>query len=192
MVARAALGFALAVVVAGCGGSGRSSTHVDNSDLPRLVVTAHDLPAVFASAGSRRQQSFELQGDATRFGRIDGWISRFKRAGSADTPGALVVESRADVFDSADGAKKELDRRANAAATTTSDARAVAAPALGDASRAATYTAPGLERPVRFYVVVWRRSNVVASVDVEGFKVTLADAVALARHVDARIARASS
>ena len=191
MIRGASLCVALAVLVAGCGG--HASTHrATKSDLPHFVVTAGDLPAVFSSAGSGRQQSYELQGDATRFGRIDGWVSRFKRSGTVATRGPLVVESRADLFDSSDGAKKELERRADAAATSTADAHAVDAPALGDSARAATYETPGLERPVHFYVVVWRRANVVASVNVQGFDVTLADGVALARRVDQRMAKAES
>ena len=45
-------------------------------------------------------------------------------------------------------------------------------------------------KPVRFFTIAWRDRNATASVTVEGFggRVTLAEAVALARKQEARIA----
>ncbi len=65
-------------------------------------------------------------------------------------------------------------------------------PRVGDASAGATQTLAGT-RTVRFYVVAWRYGNVTASVTVDGFegKLRPADAVALARRQQARIAAAA-
>ena len=65
-----------------------------------------------ASTGASRRGRDQPSGqrsDPARFGRIDGWKARYRRPGTRQTEGPLVVESRADVFEDADGATSEFD-----------------------------------------------------------------------------------
>jgi hypothetical protein len=185
---RALLAIALLLGLAGCGGSHGISA----KNLGRFVLQQKDVGPAFEAFNSGPQTTLDNQGtpraDPARFGREGGWIARFHRAGSAQTRGPLVVESRVDVFKSTGGAKSDL----GAYRTLLGDlpgARTIAAPQVGDAAAAVTFTQAGA-LPLRFYRIAWRYRNATASVTVEGFdkKVREADAVALARKQQARLA----
>jgi hypothetical protein len=163
-------------------------------DLPRLVLQPADLPAGFRQFDWGRITRTDVQpprADPVRFDRVDGWKARYRRSASTGT-GPLVVESRADVFRSEDGAEQDLaayriqfegDIR-----EASGSGRLVPVPLIGDEAVAMTLVQEALE-PVRFYSVAWRQGNVTASVSINGFdgKVSLEDAVRLARAQAARI-----
>lgn len=181
---------ALALSVAACGGNGHD---VQAKELPRLVLQPADLPGftrfdvgplVFGDArpGPRR--------DPERFGRERGWKARFKRSGSASTPGPLVVESRVDVFEGEAGARRDLDAY-RAEFGRTAGARAVAPPQVGERAVAMTLRQALGRVSVRFFTIAWRDGNATASVTVSGFerKLRLRQALGLARKQERRIAR---
>jgi hypothetical protein len=177
----------LVVALAGCGSSARL---VPEAKLSSLVLQPADLPASFRQFDGGRQVRIDAVGgprqETDRFGRQGGWKARYHRAGAgAATRGALVVESRADVFASADGAAHDLDAyRAQYAAVPGS--RSLASPELGDEAVATTQLQVG---GIRHYTVAWRDRNVTASIAVNGFdgRLTVADALAYARRQERRI-----
>lgn len=151
-----------------------------------------DLPA-FTQFSNNAQARSDVtpgpRGHTDRFGRVGGWIARYRRGGNAQTRGPLVVESRADLFASTDGAKKDLDAYASefAAVYGRAGGRRLDAPKIG-----AGAVAYGLvQGAVRFYAVAWREGNATASVVAQGFSLSLADAAALARKQELRIASAA-
>jgi len=185
----------LAVGLAGCGSSGPT---IPKSALSRLVLAPRDVRPLVAFDVGPQVRLDNLAGprkDPSRFGREGGWKARYRRSGSTATKGPLVVESRADLFSSSSGAKKDLRayeddfRGTIASAPTLRDF--VDAPAnLGDEASAMTIRQPGAAgASVRFYRIAWRDHNATASVLVEGFdgKVSFAEASALARRQQARI-----
>jgi hypothetical protein len=182
---RLALAVLLVLTVGACGGS---ASRIDKAQLPKLVLQPSDLPRAFSRFDEGAQvQADAVAGprrDAARFGREGGWKARYHRAGTGTTRGALVVESRADVFGDAAGAGKDLD--AYRAQLAQLHGRSLAAPKLGDAAAASTQLQAG---GIRFYTIAWRDRNTTASVTVDGFdgKVTLADALALARLQERRL-----
>jgi hypothetical protein len=182
---RLALAAALVLALAACGSS---ASTIAKAELPKLVLQPTDLPGAF----SRFDEGAQVQVDAiagprrdtARFGREGGWKARYHRAGTGTTRGALVIESRVDVFGDAGGAGKDLAAyRAQLAGL---GGRPLAAPELGDAAVASTQLQAG---GIRFYTIAWRDRNATASVTVDGFdgQVTLADALALARRQDRRL-----
>jgi hypothetical protein len=181
----AVLILSLCLAAAACGGSGPEK--IPDSALPRLVLHPSDLSRVFVRFVEGRQLRADAPGgsraDPARFGRKDGWIARYRRSGSTTTRGPLVVESRADLFSSAGGAKQELEAiRAEYEAS----ARATRPPELGDAAAGFTFRRGN----VVFYLVAWRDRNVTASVVADGFagRLRLSDVAALARKQARRIA----
>ena len=197
MALRILLAFLLApLLVAGAAGCG-GSNGISAGDAESLVLRPRDLPAAFSSFYDgpivRLDTLGTVRSDPQRFGRKGGWISRYRRAGSTKTRGPLVVESRADVFGSEGGAKQDLDAYRHVFDRVISrsgrDTHLVRVPAIGDDAVAMTTIQQGLGK-VRFYTVAWRERNATASVSVNGFApgVTLADAVALARAQERRIA----
>ena len=179
---------AVLLVVAGCGGN----EEIDASRLPGLVLQPGDVPG-FSQFDAGRQGLADLpsgqRSDEQRFGREGGWKARYRRPGSPSTRGPLVIESRADVFESGDGAEKELEAVAKELARS---GEPVEAPELGDASVAATMTQQALA-DVRFYTIAWRWRNVAAMIVVQGFegRLELDDAVELARKQQRRMERAA-
>jgi hypothetical protein len=183
---------------------GNDEKQIDRAALPTIVLQRGDLADIWVPFNSGRQVRADApagpRSDPLRFGRLDGWIARFRRAGSQKTAGPLVIESRADLFDSADGAADELSAARSElgrAIGAREPAEPLADPAIGDEALAATI----LERrggagiaDVRFYLVSWRHDNVVASIFVNGFdrKLTLSQALDLARLQERRIERAGS
>jgi hypothetical protein len=107
----------------------------------------------------------------------------------------MVVESRADVFESVEGAERDLAayRMQFQQAVSGGAARLLAEPPIGDGAAAVTFVQPGVQ-PVRYITVAWRLDNVTASILVSGFdgELAAADALALARKQHARLTRGSA
>jgi hypothetical protein len=181
------LTLAAVAVVAGCGGS--HARLVPKAKLADLVLQPGDLPAAFAQFDGGRQVQLDNptgpRRDPARFGREDGWKARYHRGGTKTTRGPLVVSSRADLFAEPSGAADDLDAYRDELAAVPG-ARALADPKLGDGAVASTSLQAG---GVRAFTVAWRDRNVSASVAVDGFdgRVTLADALQLARRQERRI-----
>jgi len=190
---RSALGVLLVlVVVTGCGSS---AARVAVKQLPTLVLQPGDLPPAFARFDEGEQVSLDRvpgpRYDPARFGRESGWKARYRRPGTATTPGPLVVESRADVFANSSGASDDLsayrDQFVHAVA-----AHLIQAPRIGDGAIAMTQLQPGTPG-VRFYSIAWRDANVTGSVTANGFqgRLTLAQTLALAQAQERHIAAAA-
>ena len=186
---RAALAMLLVLAVAACGGS----KTVSAKDLGRLVLQRADVGAPFTAFNDGPQITLDNAGtpraDPTRFGREGGWIARYRRAGSKDTTGPLVVESRVDVFESGGGSKSDFDAyRKTLRSQAGARPQAVAPPAVGDETYATTFTQVG-PLPVRFFRIAWRYRNATASITVEGWdgKVTRAAAARLAQAQQRRL-----
>jgi hypothetical protein len=184
------------VVLAGCTGG---SELVPESALPRLVLRQADLPPGFVRFdwGPMSQRDLEPgpRQDPNRFGRQGGWKARYRRSEPQSRTGPMVVESRADVFESVEGAEQDLAayRTQFQQAVSGGSARLLAEPPIGDGAAAVTFVQPGV-RPVRYFTVAWRQSNVTAAILVSGFdgELILADALALARKQHARLTRGSA
>lgn len=182
----------LALAASGCGFGG-DDTSISRQELPKLVLQQSDLPRVFVGFDEGRQAITDSPGgrrvDPTRFGREDGWKARYRRSGMEHTKGPLVIESRADLFSSPDGAKDDLEAAREDLGEEDLDWQPIDEPGLGDESFAATLVQGG----VRFYQVVWRDANVTASLAANGFepRLPLADVLALARAQQERIAAAA-
>jgi hypothetical protein len=169
-----------------------SSSRMSRDELARLVLQQGDLPAVFELFDEGRQLRADLpmgaRADPTRFGRVEGWKARYRRSGTPQTSGPLVVESRVDLFDSSEGADDDLEAykldQEEAEGT-----RLLKVPKLGDEAFVVTLTQPGASSRVRFYLVAWREDDVAASLFVNGFdgKLTLEHALELARKQQRRI-----
>ena len=80
----------LALVLTGCSGD---SIRVARTDLPKVVLQPDDLPGSFERFDEGRQASADkpdgARADATRFGRIDGWKSRYRRRGGVEVRSQL-------------------------------------------------------------------------------------------------------
>ena len=181
----------LAVALAGCGSSGST---IPIGSLNQLVLKPQDLGRPFHQFAGGKQGHLDNQAprdDPTRYGREGGWIARFNRSGNTKTRGPLVVESRADLFKSSDGAKTDLRAyRELFASPALSQRRVVTVPKIGDQALGQTFVQPG-SKPLRFYRIAWRYRNATAAVTIEGFdgKVDAADAIALAREQQRRLQR---
>ena len=180
-----------AVLLAGCSLGGGEGATIEEEDLNMLVLQPGDLPSSFVRFDEGRQGIADTpggaRGDPDRFGRIEGWKARYRRPGSAETTGPLVVESRADVFESTSGAEDEL------AATEPSGFTKIEAPELGDEARAFETLQAGAGEGVRYYQLAWREDEATGSVLVSGFegKFVLEDAVELARRQAKRLSDAA-
>jgi hypothetical protein len=179
----------LTILAAGCAGGGGSDT-IAKKELSKLVVAKGDVPKGFEQFYAGRQVGLDNQGtvraDPNRYGREGGWITRYHRGGSPTTRGPLVIESRADLFKDAGGAKKDLAAY-RVQFEHAPGASSVAVPKLGDESIAMTIRQPG--SLVRTYAIAWRSRNATGSVTVNGFAgLRLDDALALARKQERRVA----
>jgi hypothetical protein len=191
-VRRAALLFC-ALAVAGCGGSGGKAT-VTRRELPRTVLQPADVPRSWTQFAEGKQVRLDAHAgprqSATRFGREEGWIARYRATSST---GPAVVESRADLFETVSGAKKDLsayrEELKTGIAGSGATPKLLPSPSLGDASVAGELR----QGPAVFLVVAWRRSNATASVTVEGQAASthVGDVLALARRQDRRLERAA-
>jgi hypothetical protein len=188
----AAIGVVLALGLAACGSS---QPTIGKQSLSKLVLREQDLGAPFSEFYSGRQASLDNQGtnrsDPERYGREGGWIARFRRSGTAATKGPLLVESRADLFRNAGGAKKDLlAYRALFASAAGAQRRVIKLPKLGDDALGQTFVQPAT-KPLRFFQIAWRFENATAAVTVEGFdgKIQASAAIALARKQQHRLER---
>jgi hypothetical protein len=184
----------LALGVAACGSSGPK---IPETALSRLVLAPRDVRPLLQFDVGPQVRLDNLVGprkDPTRFGREGGWKARYRRSGSPATTGPLVLESRADVFKSASGAKRDLDayeeefREAINVAPTSR--HFLTAPTIGDSAVAMTILQPGAPgSAIRFYRIAWRDHNATASVLVEGFdgKLGFATATRLARRQETHL-----
>lgn len=189
-VAITVLALVLGLVLGGCSGDSKT---VAKTALPTVVLQPADLPGSFERFDQGRLRASEQPegrtSDPARFGRIDGWKSRFRRPGEAGGRGPYVVESRVDLF-RGDGAEEELAALRSLLRGVEPNA-GVGAP--GDESFTWTTRQPGEPRDILTTAVVWREHGVVASVTATGFAggLELEDVIALARKQHARIGRAA-
>ena len=180
------------LVLAGCSLGGDGGASIERAQLEALVLQPEDLSAAFSQFDEGRQGTVDRpageRSDPTRFGRIDGWKSRFRRAGSARTRGPLVIASLADLFESTDGAKDELE------AIEEEGFDAIDEPQIGDEARAWESLQGGGAGGVRYYLIAWREENATASLLVSGFegRLTFDDALDLARKQAGRMTRAAA
>jgi hypothetical protein len=171
----------LLLALAGCSLADEDEASIDVGDLERLVLQPGDLPRRYLRFDEGRQIAAEapegMRSDPRRFGRRDGWKARYR--GPAGTP---VIESRADLFESADGAEDELDAARADLEESEVEWSPIGEPGLGDQSFAATYLQGTETNGVRYYRVVWREDNATASILVNGFagRLTLEDVIELA------------
>lgn len=179
------------VFLVGCMGGDEEGASIEQSQLKTLVLQPEDVGSAFLRFDEGPQGIADApsgsRSDRERFGRVEGWKARYRRPGSAQTRGPLVIESRADLFESADGASDELE------AIEETDYSALDDPALGDDARAFQTRQGGGSAGVRYYLIAWREDNVTSSLLVSGFegKITLENALALARKQAARTSRAA-
>jgi hypothetical protein len=181
---------ATVMLAAGC--MGESGRAIEAAALPNLVLQPADLGNDFVrfDEGPLGRADFQPgpRSDTQRFGRLEGWKARYRRAGEASVPGPLVVVSIVDLFEDAEGAEEDLDAyRAEFDALGRAEADA---PVIGDDVVAVAFTQQALDE-VRFFTIAWRQANATASVTVQGFEVDLEDAVALVRKQQARLERAA-
>jgi hypothetical protein len=194
--ALAALAVAVLLLAIGC----REESSISANDLPRLVLQPRDLARGFTQFDAGKQVQADSTGreraDAGRFGRLGGWKARYRRRGTADTVGPLVVESRTDLFKGNGGAERDLDAyRADLNALAgPGGATAVRVPKIGEETFALTRAQGSGRFRIRLYTIVWRHANMSASVSATGFdgRFPLASAVALARAQEKRIRAAAA
>lgn len=187
----------MAVLLSGCNVGGDGGDHsVEPDEFGKLVLQPGDLAQAFLRFDEGRQGIADApqgpRADAMRFGRQAGWKARYRRSGTTTTKGPLVIVSLADVFGSTEGAKDDLKAMRQELEDGELPWRNVDVPDIGDESLAATVEQGGVPR-VAYFRVAWRRDNVTASLEVNGFrgKVVLAEAVELARKQDKRIDQAA-
>jgi hypothetical protein len=180
--------------LAGCSLTGdNGGTSLEVAQLEKLVLQPEDLPRSFMRFDEGRQVAADLpegaRADPARFGRRDGWKARYRRAGTVQTTGPIVIESKADVFDSGEGAEDDFEAARAETDESEPEWQPIGEPGLGDESFAATLLQGPESSGVRFYQVVWREDNAVASLNVNGFArgLALEDALELARTQERRI-----
>jgi hypothetical protein len=168
-----------------------SGSTIPTSKLSQLVLMEQDMPG-FTSFANGSQVRLDNQGtvraDASRFGREGGWINRLHPADATKTAGPLVVESRADLFKTSDGAKSDMAAYRTQFSQLSGDHTEFAVSGLGQDAVGVTFSQPG-GRTLRFFRLAWRSQNATASITVEGFdgQVSQDDAVSLARKQEKRI-----
>jgi hypothetical protein len=180
--------------LAGCSLTGDDGgAPIEVAELEKLVLQPDDLPSSFVRFDEGRQIAADLpagaRADPARFGRRDGWKARYRRAGTLETTGPLVIESKADLFDSSDGAEDDFDAARADTDESEPEWQPIGEPGLGDESFAATLLEGTETSGVRFYQVVWREDNATASLNANGFAqgLTLEDVLELARAQERRI-----
>jgi hypothetical protein len=162
-----------------------------------LVLQPADLPRGFTEFDSGRQVRIDAhpgpREDRERFGRIDGWKARYRWGGARTARRPIVLESRADLFETDGGAGRDIDayRKELGRPTAGSGARVseLAPPKLGDDALAFRST----QGTLVFVTVAWRRANATGSLLAEGFAGRLEprDVYALARRQARRLDRAA-
>jgi hypothetical protein len=189
------------LLLTGCSGDdGGDGPTVSASKGEDLVLSSDDVGRPFTQfdeGAQRRTDMAPPRDDPDRFGREGGWKARFQRGGTVRTKGPLVIESRADLFESTSGANDDFDLYEEALDELASGAGGETvepAPKLGEEAHAVTFRQGLPPTAVRHYAVAWRQVNVTGYVLVNGFDTRLAftDAVELARKQEKRIRLASS
>jgi hypothetical protein len=181
---------ALAFLAAGClgGGDGSSASQGES-----LVLSQSDVGDEFTQFDKGSQRLSDLtppRDEVDRFGRKGGWKARFSRPGTRTTDGPLVISSLADLFGSEDGARKDFElyeQFVGGFEATGGERIGISDPALGDEFAAVTYQQGLPPNVTTYYVIAWRTGNVTASLNLNGFKLTWEQAVALADKQDQRI-----
>jgi len=179
---------AVVFALAGCGSSGKT---IHSDDLSKLVLQRADLPPGFAAFYQGPQLSADQTGarsDPKRFGRSGGWIARYNRGGSPTTKGPLVVASRVDLFKDAGGAKRDLELYP--AQLQQAGGRKIDVGSLGDQAFGVVLLRTGAVN-VRSYAIAWREHNATAELELNGFKLTLPEVLALARKQELRLRNAA-
>ena len=145
-----------------------------------LVLQARDLPHGFTpyAAGP------VTHADGPREGSRDDWRAAFKRAGTPATRGPLVVTSRVDVFAGRRPAARDLAQRVPAG-------RRLAGVRVGEETLASQLDQRLGARVSRHLTIAWRQGAIIAALQVTGFRVSPAEALALARRQQERIVRAT-
>lgn len=186
------------VLLGGCSiGGGDESGSVKPDQLKDLVLQPEDVPRVFVRFDEGRLGNTEMPGgrrtQQDRFGRQEGWKARYRRTGTRQTKGPLVIVSLVDVFESTGGAKEEYEALQADLREGELNWQPVDAPPLGDDALAMGLAQGSGQTSVSFFLIAWREGNVVASVEASGFgdRIALDDAVSLARKQAQRIARAA-
>lgn len=186
------------LALAGCSVRGEDKATVEASELSALVLQPEDLPREFVQFDQGRQVMADNPGgrriDPRRFGRREGWKARYHRRGGPRTAGPVVVESRADLFESAGGAHDDLEAARRDLADGDAGWQPIDEPGLGNESFAATLVQRAAAGGVRYYHVYWRSANVVAFLNVNGFegRLALAEVLELARKQQRRITAAAA
>jgi hypothetical protein len=185
-----ALGVALLIVCAACGGS--SSKALQPKDLSKLVLQLPDLRGPYSVIEDGRGARFEVPpGQASR-ARTDGWVARYRAPGTAHVP--LLVQSRVDVYPNEADARKQLaDYAASFNETNGNGGGPTAVPAIADGAQAFSLEQGVAPNLTHFFGIAWRHRNLVGFVQTEGVgqTATLAGTVRLARAQDGRITAAS-
>lgn len=182
----------VAVLLTGCSIRGEEDGgSVEPNELDQLVLLPADLPRVFIRFDEGRQGGAEQPVGRNRVGREDGWKARYRRGGTTQTKGPLVIASLVDLFESAGGAEDEYGALQTDLRTGGLGWRPVDSPTLGDEAFAMAHVQGSGPSRVESFHIAWRDDSVVASVQINGFggKVKLADAVTLAQKQARRIAR---
>ncbi len=191
----------LALLLTGCfGDDDADEDRIAATQIPMLVLQPDDLSAEFVQFDFGPQGSADLvpgpREDSSRFERDGGYKARYRRAGDATTTGPLVVESRADLFASSEGAEQDVAAYQTEYETAVREAAGATAevisdpPTVGEDTVAMTLLQETGADPVRYFAIAWRDQNVTASILVSGFdgKIDIAEASALADKQQRRIA----
>jgi hypothetical protein len=186
------LAAALALLATGCfGGGDDSGSSVSASEGESLVLQQEDVGSrltQFDQGVQRRADFSPPRDDPNRLDRQGGWKARFSRIGTPRTDGPLVVSSLADLFGSDDDAAEDFELYGESLDQfITAGGREVPVSGLGDESRAVTYSQGLKPNVIHHYAIAWRNGPVTASVTANGFRLTAAQALALARAQEARI-----
>ena len=182
---------AVVALLAGCSLGGGESAAIEAGELERLVLQPEDVPRGFQQFDEGRKGISETPG-GRRGG--EGWKARYRRQGSPETEGPLVISSVVDRFESESDAEEGLAEQRAALAEGELQWEPAGEPDVGDESLAMAFEQVAGASSVAFFVVAWQDANVTATVEVNGFagKVEIGDAVELARKQAERIEQAAT
>lgn len=172
---------------------GDDSGPFEAADGSRMVLQEADVGDAYGVFDRGRQGRADVFGgnlDPARNGRIGGWKARYRRLNRGRDPGAVVIESKVDVFSDTGGARRDFEavREAVERSYLVEDQR-LSPLELGDETIGATAGQGSGTFASRFYVVAWRDGNVHAWVLVNGLEpLEFAEAERLARAQAARMA----
>jgi hypothetical protein len=180
------------LVAAGCSLSDDSGATIDFAQLQRLVLQPGDVGPAFTRFDEGRQGGVDLPAGVPPGG--EGWKARYRRPGTPATEGPLVIASLVNRFPSAEDADEQLEARRSDLEGSDIAWREEPATGLGEEAVAFTHEEGSGATRVGFAVVAWRRANITASIEVNGFagNLGLEDALELARKQAARIDEAAS